>query len=139
MTIDYSNPLHVEVARGIVSYAAGPLHRAQRADGPGRAFYRCEGAQHLKSCTASVGEPQGIREVALTRADARREDGMADFTFQNHGSIWLVAPEHNGARAHLAAHVGDEAQWFGGALAVEPRYVPDLIDNLIHAGFRVYP
>jgi len=60
-----------------------------------------------------------------------------DFHFENHGSPWLVRPLNDEAREHLAANVDAEAQWFGDALAVEPRYgVEDLAAGLEAAGFR---
>jgi hypothetical protein len=46
-----------------------------------------------------------------------------DYSFENHGSLWLCRPLTDAAREHLEENVSDEAQWFGGALVVEPRYV----------------
>jgi RNA polymerase subunit RPABC4/transcription elongation factor Spt4 len=60
-----------------------------------------------------------------------------DFTFENHGSIWIVQPHNSEAREHLAENVSDEAIWFAGGLAVEPRYVEDLAEGLQENGFRV--
>lgn len=60
-----------------------------------------------------------------------------DFNVANHGSIFLVRPNTPVARKHLEEHVGDEAQWWGGALAVEPRYVDDLAQRLAEEGFVV--
>jgi hypothetical protein len=62
---------------------------------------------------------------------------MEDFTFVNHGSLWLCRPNNDEAREHLREHVDAEAQWFAGAVAVEPRYVTDLAMNLQDAGFGV--
>lgn len=62
---------------------------------------------------------------------------MPDFTFTNHGSLWLVQPENEGARAHLAENVSAEAVWFAGSLAVEPRYVAGLVDGLRENGWVV--
>jgi hypothetical protein len=65
----------------------------------------------------------------------------ADFVFENHGSVWLVRPQHKTARDHLEDNVGEEAQWWGSiairALVVEPRYVNDLAEKLVEAGFSV--
>lgn len=52
-------------------------------------------------------------------------------------SIALVCPMNQAAREHLAAHVSDEAQWWGDELVVEPRYVDSLAEMLENAGFRV--
>jgi len=58
-----------------------------------------------------------------------------DFTFQNHGLIWLCQPENEEAREHLHANVGEETQFWGNAVVVEPRYVEGLAANLAANGF----
>lgn len=55
------------------------------------------------------------------------------FTVENHGSILLVRPLTADVRGWLEEHT--EGTWFGGALAVEPRYVEDLVDGLVAEGF----
>ncbi len=62
---------------------------------------------------------------------------MPDFLFTNHGSLFLCAPQNEPARQHLAENVSEEAQWWAGALVVEPRYVKDLIAGLLDNGFEV--
>ena len=59
----------------------------------------------------------------------------ADYTFTNHGSLWLVRARTQAAYRHLAGAVGLEATWLGQALAVEPRYVDGLADGLQADGF----
>lgn len=61
----------------------------------------------------------------------------ADYIVTNHGSIFLVEPRNDDARSHLVEHVSDEAQWFGRMLAVEPRYVDNLIEGLRNEGYEV--
>lgn len=60
-----------------------------------------------------------------------------DFTFQNHGSVFLCVPTHAEAREHLEENVGEEALWYGGGLAVEPRYAQGLADSLTADGWEV--
>lgn len=60
-----------------------------------------------------------------------------DFLFRNHGSLFLAIPQTNAADKHLRANVSDEAQWWAGGVAVEPRYVEDLASALQEAGFEV--
>ncbi len=60
-----------------------------------------------------------------------------DFVFEDHGSIWLVRPMNDAAMDHLNDNVGDEAQWFGDALAVEPRYAKDIAYYVEEAGYTV--
>jgi hypothetical protein len=62
---------------------------------------------------------------------------MADFIFSCHGSIWLCNPQDGEADLHLRENVSDEAQWFGGALVVEPRYVSHLAAQLRENGYSV--
>jgi hypothetical protein len=61
----------------------------------------------------------------------------ADFTFRNEGSIYLVVPNNIEAKNAMVAHVGPDSQWFSGALAVEPRYVNSLREQLMDDGFDV--
>lgn len=58
-----------------------------------------------------------------------------DVAVENHGSIHLVRPKADAAREWLEAHT--EGMWLQGALAVEPRYVVDILLGMRDAGFRV--
>lgn len=60
-----------------------------------------------------------------------------DYTFENHGSIWLCRPRTTRALKHLRREVSSEATWFGPALVVEPRYLDGLVDGLRDNGWRV--
>lgn len=58
----------------------------------------------------------------------------------NHGSLVLIgadAADRDAFADWISEHVGGEAQFFGDALVVEPRYVADLVDGLEEDGFRV--
>ncbi len=59
----------------------------------------------------------------------------ADFDFADHGSLVMVRCMNDEAHAHLAART--DGMWMGRALAVEPRYAPDLAAALCRAGFSV--
>jgi hypothetical protein len=62
---------------------------------------------------------------------------MVDFTVDwDGGSIVLVRPLSEAAEAWLAEHIADDAMWFGGALAVEPRYIEALIDGMVEDGLE---
>lgn len=56
---------------------------------------------------------------------------------ENHGTIALVRPLDSTAREWLEEHTLEEAQWFGGALVVEPRYLENLIDGFTADGGEV--
>lgn len=57
------------------------------------------------------------------------------FSIENHGSIVLVRPLTEDVETWLIEHTADEAQWFGNALVVEPRYVENLVEGLVEEGF----
>lgn len=60
------------------------------------------------------------------------------FHVRNEGSIFLVEPLDHHAKLWLEENVDTEsAQFFGSALAVEHRYVHDLVDGIFDAGFLV--
>lgn len=61
-----------------------------------------------------------------------------DFFVENHGSIMLVRPVTGDARDWLEIHVtGDEHQYFGDALVVEPRYILNLVEGIRGDGLTV--
>ena len=62
---------------------------------------------------------------------------LPDFLFEDHGSIWLVAANNPDALIHLQEHTDSEAQWWGQALVVEPRYVGELALRLREKGYKV--
>jgi hypothetical protein len=56
-----------------------------------------------------------------------------------HGSINLIRPLTEAAQSWLDEHIDDEdAQYFGDALAIEPRYCPDLVQGMLDDGLAVY-
>lgn len=58
-----------------------------------------------------------------------------DVRVEDHGTICLVRPMRDGALAWLKVHT--DGTWFGGAVAVEARYLFDLVAALREAGFTV--
>ena len=56
-----------------------------------------------------------------------------DFTVENHGSIFIVQPLTSRVNDWLHEHT--EGTWFGGGLAVEHRYVADLVQGMLDEGF----
>lgn len=57
-----------------------------------------------------------------------------DLYVEDHGSVILFRPVSRGAREWLDKNVSEDAQWFGGALAVEHRYAESLADGMTDAG-----
>lgn len=62
---------------------------------------------------------------------------ITDVTVSNHGSIALVRPLTDAARDWLRDNVQDNAQYLGASLAVEPRYIDDLVAGMESAGLEV--
>jgi hypothetical protein len=60
----------------------------------------------------------------------------SDFNIQYHGTVTLLKPLTDACAEWVEENVAAEDwQWLGGALAVEPRYLPPLVEGLIEAGF----
>ena len=51
------------------------------------------------------------------------------YQVENHGSLCLVKPLDDEALSWLNENV-EGGQWWGGALAVEPRYLENLLDGM---------
>lgn len=62
---------------------------------------------------------------------------MADIRVENHGSIWLLRPVSERGTLWLDEHTDPAATWFGGALAVEPRYVADILEGARNDGLEI--
>ena len=61
-----------------------------------------------------------------------------DVELEFHGTINLLRPLSPQAASWIDENIADEAQWFGTALAVEPRYCPDIVAGMIDDGLAVY-
>jgi hypothetical protein len=57
------------------------------------------------------------------------------FNIEDHGSIVLIRPLTADVERWLEEHTADDAQWFGNALACEPRYVGPIVEALIAEGW----
>lgn len=57
-----------------------------------------------------------------------------DFQADNHGSIIMLTPETDAARDWCADNLPDDAQMFGNAFAIEPRYFGDIAAGLLADG-----
>jgi hypothetical protein len=63
-----------------------------------------------------------------------------DFRIENHGSLVGVRPLTLACQSWLNDNVGEDAQYFGGALMVEPRFLEALVDGMSAANLSVeYP
>jgi hypothetical protein len=77
--------------------------------------------------------------LTIDRASGTAKASNADVLVSNQGSIVLFRPMTEDARAWIEENVQSDAQWFGGALAVEHSYVLDLIDGMKGDGLIVEP
>lgn len=61
-----------------------------------------------------------------------------DVRLSFHGSIVLLSPETDIARDWIEAHIDTEAaQFWAGALAVEPRYLEPILEGMREEGLRI--
>ena len=62
---------------------------------------------------------------------------LPDFTLANHFSICLLQPVTEAARNWIDEHIPDDAQVFGSAIVIEPRYVRDILLGVQADGLSV--
>jgi hypothetical protein len=61
-----------------------------------------------------------------------------DVRLSFHGSIVLLSPETEAARDWIEAHIDTEtAQFWAGALAVEPRYLDPIVEGMREDGLCI--
>ena len=58
-------------------------------------------------------------------------------TVINHGSIYLLQPDSQEDREWIAEHINPQAGYWGEAVVVEHRFIGDIVEGLIDAGFEV--
>ena len=60
-----------------------------------------------------------------------------DFEVVYGGSVSLIIPLNRDARIWLDENIGDDALYFGKGLAVEHRYLDQVIDGMMSAGLKM--
>jgi len=60
-----------------------------------------------------------------------------DFTVENHGSIFLLRPNTKAAQAWIDSNIPEDAQYLGNAVAIEHRYIMDIIDGIQADGLSI--
>ena len=83
--------------------------------------------------------PKDLQFLRDTRALAPhlREITKPDVVTVQHGSIVLLHLHTDAARDWVRDNVSDEAQYFGAALVVEPRFVAHLVEGMIASGLVI--
>lgn len=62
---------------------------------------------------------------------------MSDFIISDHGSIMLLYPYSEAAQDWLDENIGDEAQYHGKSLAIEPRYAGEIARGIANDGLGI--
>lgn len=63
---------------------------------------------------------------------------MPDLTYTNHGTIGILTGVTNAGKAWLDENVQAEGwAYFGGGIAVEPRYVGAILDGAANDGLEI--
>ncbi|MBZ5662384.1 MAG: hypothetical protein LAO08_18435 [Acidobacteriia bacterium] len=76
--------------------------------------------------------------MATNSIPAVPSERTSDITFENHGSIVLIRGLSAAGQTWLDENVGDdETQYFGGAIAAEPRYVEAIAQGAIENGLEI--
>jgi len=60
-----------------------------------------------------------------------------DLLVENHGSICLLRPVSDAGREWCTEHLPEDATTWGGAIAVEPRYIGPIADGAVADGLVV--
>lgn len=61
---------------------------------------------------------------------------MPNFTLTDHGTIWLLKPRNDVAREWISDNLRSPAT-FGRAIAIEARYIEDIVTGIVGAGLTV--
>jgi len=61
----------------------------------------------------------------------------ADYQVSGGGSLFIITPLNDAAKENLESGLSDEAQFWAGGVAVEHRYIGDLVEQLRGEGWVV--
>ena len=61
----------------------------------------------------------------------------ADVKIENHGSLVLIRPLTEAGSDWLDENISEDAQHFGAAVVVEPRYVDAIVEGMQNDGLEV--
>lgn len=60
-----------------------------------------------------------------------------DFELRGGGTVYVLAPLTEAAHEWVAENLPEDATWFGGGVAVEHRYIGDIVEGLAADGLTV--
>jgi hypothetical protein len=66
-----------------------------------------------------------------------KQKKSTDLLVADHGSIFLLRPITTAGRDWVGEHIPGDALWFGGALAVEHRFIRDICEGATCDGLVV--
>jgi hypothetical protein len=61
----------------------------------------------------------------------------ADYEISGGGTVYVLTPLNVTAKENLESGLSDEAQWFGGGVAVEHSYIAGLVEQLREEGWSI--
>lgn len=64
-------------------------------------------------------------------------DSLQDFSVSNHGTIFLLQPLTAAANEWIEQNLSEDRQTFGTAVAIEHRFILDVVDGIRNNGLRV--
>jgi hypothetical protein len=108
----------------------------------GRALARIEELEQYVSARDSDPGPVTESPETFKTKESLREvfakiEPPVDFTIADHGTIVLLRSNTEAAEEWAAEHLPSDAQHFGGGVAVEPRYVADILTGIQKAGLSI--
>ena len=65
------------------------------------------------------------------------DDAQCDFWVQNHGSLYLLIPQTDAAEQWIEDNLPEDAPRLGKNVAVEHRYIYDIVDGIRADGLEV--
>ena len=99
--------------------------------------YNCKnhGSRNGRNGSRKTG-PMKSSSTFHTSGSSPTEKPVFDFAVRDEGTIWLFIPQTPAAFEFLTDHIQPDAIYFGPSLAVEHRYVYDLLIGLREHGLR---
>jgi hypothetical protein len=73
----------------------------------------------------------------MMKGDKMTSTASADYEVSGGSSVFILTPLNDAAKSNLEENVGEETLWFAGGIAVEHRYIGNLVEQLREEGWSV--
>lgn len=99
------------------------------------AFPKAKEVKFLNENSFQILEEEGTPVLTYTKAEEERQ--QVDFFLHGGGTLYMLMPLSESAKQWIADHIPSDAQWLGKSVAIEHRYMGNILQGIESDGLTV--